>query len=115
MTETPDTALERIVRSVADLPGSYRIDIRPVDYTNPRFTLNVNDLRAVGSEEEAEAYEFGKRDGYESAIQDLDLATGGDGEFYASTLPGRGCPDAEAMKARILERFAALQQGGAEQ
>lgn len=55
---------------------------------------------------EDEAYELGKRDGYESAIQDLDLATGGDGEFKGSTIPG--CTvDVPAMKARIVGRTTA--------
>jgi nucleotide-binding universal stress UspA family protein len=53
-----------------------------------------------------EAYEIGVRDGYEDAIQDLDLATGGDGEFKGSTVPGETI-DVPAMKARIIERFAA--------
>lgn len=52
---------------------------------------------------EDEAYELGKRDGYESAIQDLDIATGGDGEFKGSTIPG-GTVDVPAMKARIVGR-----------
>lgn len=59
-------------------------------------------------QDEDDAYELGKRDGYEDAIQDLDLATGGDGEFKGSTLPGRTV-DVPAMKARIIERFAKLE------
>lgn len=52
---------------------------------------------------EDEAYELGKLYGYESAIQDLDIATGGDGEFKGSTIPG--CTvDAPGMKARIVGR-----------
>ena len=51
-----------------------------------------------------EAYELGKRDGYESAIQDLDLATGGDGEFQGSTIPGQTI-DVPAMKQRIIDRL----------
>lgn len=54
--------------------------------------------------DEDDAYEIGKRDGYEDAVQDLDLATGGDGEFKGSTLPG-GTVDVPAMKERIVERF----------
>lgn len=53
--------------------------------------------------DEDEAYEIGKRDGYEDAIQDLDLATGGDGEFKGSTLPG-GTVDVPAMRDRIIAR-----------
>ena len=53
-----------------------------------------------------EAYELGKRDGYESAVQDIDMLTGGDGEYRYSTIGGeRHCPDADSMKARIAERF----------
>jgi len=51
-----------------------------------------------------EVYELGKRDGYENAIQELDLATGGDGEFKGSTFPGETV-DVPVMKARIIERF----------
>lgn len=58
-----------------------------------------------------EAGEIGERDGYEKAIQDLDLATGGDGEFRGSTDPTR-CVDMEAMKARIIKRFTPSQQAG---
>lgn len=54
---------------------------------------------------EDEAYELGKRDGYEDAIQDLDIATGGDGEFKGSTIFGETV-DVETMKQRIVERFA---------
>ncbi|MCG7507105.1 hypothetical protein [Mesorhizobium retamae] len=54
-----------------------------------------------------EAYEIGVRDGYEDAIQTLDLATGGDGEFRGSTIPGRTV-DVPTMQQRIIDRFAAL-------
>lgn len=53
-----------------------------------------------------EAYELGERDGYESAVQDIDMLTGGDGEYCYSTIGGeRHCPDADSMKARIARRF----------
>lgn len=55
--------------------------------------------------DEHETYEIGVRDGYESAVQDFDIATGGDGEFRGSTIPGRTV-DLAAMKARVLARFA---------
>ena len=51
-----------------------------------------------------EAYEIGKRDEYESAIQDIDIATGGDGEFRGSTIPDETV-DVPAMKARVIERL----------
>lgn len=53
--------------------------------------------------EDDETYEIGKRDGYEDAIQNLDLATGGDGEFKGSTIPG-GTVDVPAMQERIIAR-----------
>lgn len=63
---------------------------------------------------QAEGEEMGKigeRDGYEKAVQDIDLMTGGDGEYRHCTDhdPERHCPDAEAMKAKIVERFEQLQ------
>jgi len=60
--------------------------------------------------ETEEAYEIGKRDGYESAVQDIDLMTGGDGEYRYCTNhdPERHCPDADTMKRKIAERFAAM-------
>lgn len=56
--------------------------------------------RFEGRESLDEHYEIGKRDGYEEAVQDIDLATGGDGEFKGSTLPG-GTVDVPAMRDRI--------------
>lgn len=54
--------------------------------------------------DEDDAYEIGKRDGYEEAIQEMDLATGGDGEFKGSTIPGATI-DVPEMKARIAARL----------
>ena len=51
-----------------------------------------------------EAYLLGVRDGYENAVQDIDIMLGGDGEYFASTC-GDDCADPAAMKARILERW----------
>lgn len=58
-------------------------------------------------ESEEDAYQIGKRDGREEAIQEIDLATGGDGEYRYCTNydPERHCPDPETMKARILARL----------
>lgn len=63
---------------------------------------------AEAEKDENEAYEIGKREGYESAVQDIDLMTGGDGEYRFCTNqdPERHCPDAPAMKRRIAARFA---------
>ena len=53
-----------------------------------------------------EAYELGKRDGYESAVQDIDMLTGGDGEYCYSTIGGElHCPNVDTMKARIARRL----------
>lgn len=70
-------------------------------------------MSSISREErdEDEAYEIGLRDGYDKAVQDIDLLTGGDGEYRACLGPhdpDRYCPDAETMKRRISARFAAL-------
>lgn len=51
-----------------------------------------------------EAYEIGVRDGYEKAVQDIDVMLGGDGVYFASTC-GDDCRDPSAMKERILDRW----------
>lgn len=62
----------------------------------------------AGVEDDAEeAYQIGKREGYEEALADVDRRTGGDGEYFASTIPGRGCPDGHAMMAKVVDRFEA--------
>lgn len=61
-----------------------------------------------------EVYETGKRDGYEDAVQEIDVATGGDGEFVASTFPG-ATVDVEAMKRRIIDRAQPEASGTAEE
>ena len=61
-----------------------------------------------------EAYELGKRDGYESAVQDIDMLTGGDGEYCYSTIEGeRHCPNVDTMKARIARRLRQFTQSDA--
>lgn len=58
-----------------------------------------------------EAYEIGKRDGYEEAVQDIDQKTGGDGEYrvcLGDADPDRHTPDAAAMIQRIVDRFEVL-------
>jgi len=67
----------------------------------------IERIHAGAAKEEDDAYEIGKRDGYEDAIQDLDLATGGDGEFKGSTIPGQTV-DVPAMKARALAELSIL-------
>jgi hypothetical protein len=60
----------------------------------------------MGKSAEDEAYELGLRDGREEAIQEIDFATGGDGEYryVIGGDPDRHCPTADAMKQRIIDR-----------
>jgi hypothetical protein len=58
--------------------------------------------------DDEDVYEMGKRDGYEEAVQEIDIATGGDGEFCGSTVPG-GTVDVEAMMNRIAERVGSTE------
>lgn len=62
-----------------------------------------------------EAYDLGKRDGYEKAVQDIDMLTGGDGEYCYSTIEGeRHCPNVDTMKARIARRLRQPTQSDAQ-
>lgn len=60
---------------------------------------------AASRADEDETYEIGKRDGRSEALAEIDLLTGGDGEYFASTL-GDDCRDADAMRDKIVQRFA---------
>lgn len=52
---------------------------------------------------EEEDYDIGFRDGYEKAIQELDVETGGDGEYvYCSVTDPKHCPTPYHMKRRFL-------------
>lgn len=61
-------------------------------------------LRAQQPADDEETYQIGLRDGYERAIQEIDLATGGDGEFKATT--DQGVIDVPVMKRRLIDRFS---------
>lgn len=61
--------------------------------------------RHQAEREEEEAYKIGISEGRQEMVREIDLATGGDGEFRWSTEPDRHCPCEEAMKARVIERF----------
>lgn len=61
--------------------------------------------RRQAEREEEEAYKIGISEGRQEMVRDIDLATGGDGEFRWSTEPDRHCPCEEAMKARVIERL----------
>ncbi|MEN5249973.1 hypothetical protein [Brucella pseudintermedia] len=68
------------------------------------------ELLAAERAESDEAYELGKRDGYSEAVQEIDLKTGGDGEYRYCTDhdPDRHTPDPASMIQRIVERFETL-------
>jgi hypothetical protein len=72
----------------------------------------VNGANGIDPDDD-DVYEIGKRDGYEDAVQDIDQRTGGDGEFYGSTIPGRGM-DVSTMFEGIVSRFDDLQKIRAE-
>lgn len=55
--------------------------------------------------DEDETYQIGVRDGRCEALAEIDRLTGGDGEYFASTL-GDDCRDEDAMRDKIVERFA---------
>jgi hypothetical protein len=59
---------------------------------------------------ENEAHDMGLADGRAAAIQEIDVATGGEGEYrFCTDLdPDRHTPDPDTMTARIVERFATL-------
>lgn len=97
-------AIERDLYEVRDLLAALR---RSTKTDKPGVRVAAGD---------DEMYEIGKRDGYEEAVQDIDLMTGGDGEYRVAVFLGGGvdedrhCPDPAAMKARIADRFAALRR-----
>lgn len=77
------------------------------------YVMGWNAGYAHATEQEGdETHAIGVREGYENAIQDIDLATGGDGEFKGSTTSGQTV-DIPAMKRRIIERFTALSAANA--
>ena len=68
-------------------------------------------IPALGDETaEDEAYKLGVRDGYQEAVQDIDLRTGGDGEYRWSTDPERSVPDPAEMIKRIVARLTEAQE-----
>lgn len=77
-----------------------------LDLYQPTVVLTERNISRQPQAREEGDYDLGKRDGYEQAVQDIDLLTGGDGEYVFAT-DGGGCPDTEAMKTRIVERFQA--------
>ena len=94
-----------------DLDISPMDDCELADHEDRAFLLST--IRALQAEvgESKETEEIVYRGVYEQAVQDIDLLTGGDGEFIAvigADHDGRNCPDPAAMKARIQSRYEAL-------
>ncbi len=90
----------RRVRNGGDFRRAEEDDAYPVWWVWPDQIAAM--LRACkGRVDDDEIYQIGVRDGYEKAIQELDVEAGGDGEFFGSTIPGETV-DVPAMKARIL-------------
>ena len=87
-----------------DHPGSVHIECVTCEYVmhgpdEPTLTARWNGR----ADDPDEAYEIGKHEGYERAVQVIDIATGGDGEYKGSTIPGETV-DSDVMQARIIER-----------
>lgn len=70
-------------------------------------TTRADDVALSVEQYGKENYDIGKREGREMVIQDLDAATGGDGEYRSSDIPERDI-DEPAMQARIVRRFIDL-------
>ena len=86
----------------------YRDHGQEVRELSPRS--QAAELLAAERAENDEAYELGKRDGFSEAVQEIDLKTGGDGEYRYCTDhdPDRHTPDPASMIQRIVERFETL-------
>ena len=127
MTSEVEDAVERLTEAMNDAIADHEDDVaraweageRPDLWDAPDVTVSIPDLRTVLTalraqaervrvlEGERDEYgEIGERDGYERAVQDIDLLTGGDGEYRVSTQAARSCPDVATMKTRIAARFA---------
>ena len=116
----PDHAglVERLETALRDMPTITHGPFDKAAYRRAMLTLaeTVREAAAALSaalhDDPDEAYEIGKRDGYEQAVADIDRMTGGDGEYRVSLLVGAGvdedrhCPDAATMKQRIVDRFS---------
>jgi len=79
------------------------VTVEQVDTRTEWQKLEAAASTDTGDEGE-DGFNIGRRDGFSEAVQLIDTLTGGDGEYYASTLPGRGCPDPDAMIANIVAR-----------
>ncbi|QRM44012.1 hypothetical protein [Rhizobium sp. BG4] len=78
------------------------------DYASGSYPSPISHL--LGSADDDETYEIGKRDGYSEAVQQIDQLTGGDGEYRYCTDhdPDRHTPGPAEMIQRIVDRFETL-------
>ena len=102
-----DTDLEEFTTADA-VAGSIYSHIHDLELSFQKRNTRIEELEANQSACD-ESFVIGKRDGYQDAVQDIDILTGGDGEFICVLGPPdpRHCPDEDKMKARIKERFEA--------
>lgn len=82
-------------------------EVQPL-YASPVVPVGSGEAGVYTQADYEEAAALGERDGYEKAVQDIDLLTGGDGEYKATTHDG--VIDMPVMKARIIQRFSSLRQ-----
>lgn len=100
------------LKTIAEVRSHYDDAVFLATFDPPTVLRLLAALRAQAElvrvlEGERDEYgEIGERDGYERAVQDIDLLTGGDGEYRVSTQAARSCPDVATMKTRIAARFA---------
>ena len=116
MTEIPNDRLvtldAKLRHWVYDMHG-HVVKMITIDDVDLLADFYLNSRAAAVENVEEVAYQTGKRDGYEAAIQEIDQLTGGDGEYRYSTDhdPERHCPDPYAMRVKIKERFDAFVGG----
>lgn len=86
-------------------------DLRKIAAALSRPSSDVVEATLYTQAEFDECGEIGERDGYEKAMQEIDMLTGGHGEYrycLGDENSERHCPDAEAMRQWIVDRFEAL-------
>lgn len=92
--------------------SNYMVSVAREDVLSAIAAIEARDSRIAEMEaENDEAFKLGIEDGRSEMAREIDLATGGDGEYRVCLGfcdPDRHCPDANAMRDRIIERLSAL-------
>lgn len=78
-------------------------------YRMPQEAIAALDHLTKANEELRAEVELAKQEGVTETLQQIDCLTGGDGEYRLSTEADRNCPDEDAMRAKIVARFTAMQ------